>query len=342
VSKSAITSTEYFIDSGDNTSKSVIKCVSGGTCSSEAAIVGYYANAGVANSVIKSDNSGCSVVNVETTVTSCSKAGGLVYSSGIKICSTESDNTPSAIVNSSGSDIYKTIELAEDGDFPGGNKGKISIKISTDGYVLLLEEATLPTCTYTSSNKSCFPSSVTYVQNESKYCISNNVIYKSEVKKCTILTGTKNSSAISYYEASDYNEITPGFTTAEYIVYQCKFNSSDGKAEKCTLIKGYTTSGSDLIQCNGWKGETCSVITKATCDKDNGIIGTQGVCFSSDASKYVALPTGEDTMVIAFEVTDTNEIYGIHGDDIVVLSLKSDQAIIESLSEGNFNLFTFN
>jgi len=47
-------------------------------------------------------------------------------------------------------------------------------------------------------------------------------------------------------------------------------------------------------------------------------------------------------MVIAFEITDTNEIYGIHGGDIVVLSLKSDQAIIESLSEGNLNLLTFN
>jgi len=307
--------------------------------------VGYYANAGLANSVIKCDNSGCSVLNVETTVTSCSKAGGLVNSSGtIKICSTESDSSPSSIAyDSAGSDTYKTIELAEDGDFPGGNKGKISVKISAGGYVLLLEEATLPTCTYTSSNKSCFPSSVTYAQNESKYCISNNVIYKSEVKKCTILTGTKNSSAISYYKASNYNEITTDFTTAEYIVYQCKFNSSDGKAEKCTLIKGYTTSGSNLIQCNGWKGEACSVITKANCDKDNGKIGNEGVCFSStDTTKDIALPTGEDTMVIAFEITDTNEIYGIHGGDIVVLSLKSDQAIIESLSEGNLNLLTFN
>ena len=170
--------------------------------------------------------------------------------------------------------------------------------------------------------------------NEVSYCIYNNAIYKTDKSsgnKCDVITATAKGSYISYYD-KDYNVINSVSTTSKIrYAYKCSFG--DGPViEECTLLRGYTISGSYVVMCSGSTYDDCIVLNKGStsaCKANNGSIklGGSAVCFGTNE---VTLPAAAatDPKYIAFKSTGLNPAYGVSGSGgFVFLELTSSYAI---------------
>jgi len=328
--------------------KALIKCESGPTCEAVDALSGFYVNKGkdattTTNQVLKCSNTGCEPYTIPATATACqeNKVGIIYESSAVKLCT--GDSTTAVDLTA---DAYKTLKITEDGVFPDTTTGaKVAVKVSLDGYVALLEEASLPICNSVTATSACTITSGTLA--DGGHCIKENKIYKADftANKCEQLaedaTSTKveGDKVISYFAASDYNvvESTNLATDTEYLVYECTLDSGK-KHQDCALVKGFTDIGTKNIKCNGWKGEKCEVITTlAACVAgDNGKVGASSkVCFSATPEENPDLPTGTEVSKIAFNSIDISTAYGALKDDIVFLSLSASKAVVDTTPLGS-------
>lgn len=318
----------------------LIKCGSSPSaftdCVSENANSGYYLNSGkdsTTNQVIKCSNSGCLAISI--TEESCSKAGSVINkSSTIKLCIGESEEEPVAITGAT-SDSYETILLTDDNVFPDTSKdSKIAVKVSTDGYVYLLEEASLPECSNSAStSNTCIANAV-----DGSHCIKNGAIYKSTIsgntKKCEQVTGSAASTTEAFYFNESFEVVTSIDNNSKiYYAYECETDASK-KVGNCSLVKGYTTANSKIVKCNGWKGEQCEVGATSSCTADcNGELSSTNLVFASSSNKYT-LPTDSSTSIISFELTKTSGAYGALKEDIILLSVATGKATSTTLSSG--------
>lgn len=328
--------------------KALIKCESGPTCEAVDALSGFYVNKGkdattTTNQVLKCSNTGCEPYTIPATATACqeNKVGIIYESSAVKLCT--GDSTTAVELTA---DAYKTLKITEDGVFPDTTTGaKVAVKVSVDGYVALLEEASLPICNSVTATNVCTIISGTLV--DGGHCIKENKIYKADstaTTKCEQLvedsTSTKveGNKVISYFDASDYKVVTSTnlATDTEYLVYECTLDSGK-KHQDCALIKGFTDIGTKNIKCNGWKGEKCELITLGACAAgDNGKIGNDNkVCFSATAEENPLLPTDTEVSKIAFKSTDISTAYGALKDDVVFLSLSASKAVVDTTPLGS-------
>ncbi|KAL6631435.1 scaffoldin [Neocallimastix sp. 'constans'] len=335
--------------------KALIKCESGPTCEAVDALSGFYVNKGkdattTTNQVLKCSNTGCEPYTIPATATACqeNKVGIIYESSAVKLCT--GDSTTAVDLTA---DAYKTLKITEDGVFPDTTTGaKVAVKVSLDGYVALLEEASLPICNSVTATSACTITSGTLA--DGGHCIKENKIYKADftANKCEQLaedaTSTKveGDKVISYFAASDYNvvESTNLATDTEYLVYECTLDSGK-KHQDCALVKGFTDIGTKNIKCNGWKGEKCEVITTlAACVAgDNGKVGASSkVCFSATPEENPDLPTGTEVSKIAFNSIDISTAYGALKDDIVFLSLSASKAVVDTTPLGSGERYFIN
>lgn len=204
----------------------------------------------------------------------------------------------------------------------------VTVKVTGDQNVMQLrDKASLPTC----SNAGSTTEECKVNGEEVANCIKNNIIYKSEYgSTCTKLTGDPDTEDFKFFQ-KNLSESTPG-TNEVFYAYQCKYNSS-GKASYCKFAQGIVVSGSHTVNCNGWKGDECTVAAKGsvlTCSAGEGSIrsGAGSICFDSN---NVDLPT-DDYIYTAFTAAEINSIYGKLKDEIVLLKLTKDSALVASYS----------
>ena len=304
----------------------------------EASIItskGYFLNSGDSSKIIQC-NGTCSEIAISSiTASTCTKAGDIIQKSGkVSICITSSESKE---IKKQSSPIYETMALESGSGFLGiSDKKKVTIKFDSNGEsAVLMEEATLRACksSVPTSDAVCFDNA-----GNNEICISSDKkLYKSgtdPTTTCAQHEGTAdNSLEISYYdvEGKKSDDPTDG---GEYVVYQCK-TDADRKLGNCEVVKGYTKIGSKIVQCNGWKGESCTVVASAsgTCSKDdNGKMGANGLCFST--TNVLELPSSYISTV-AFELSKTSGIYGLNKEDIAILKVTGNSAVVTALEGGN-------
>jgi len=319
-SNAATNEIKYYIDAA--TVGNLIICTST-SCTSSVASNGYYVDAGNSGKFIKCNGGECSEA---TTETSCDKAGPVL--SGLKLCIAAS--TPKSITTKASAPTYEflTLVLTTDNDFPGGSAGKITIRIGSEGSIVMLEDGGLVGC-IDNPQAECFDGSTT-----GQFCIATDTLYKqSSASACTAVSITED---VFKYFKNDNKAATVGTDTISTL-YQCK------KDEGCSLAKGYVINSSNVVQCSGWKDVPCTttpLTSLTTCaNNDNGKMGKdKKLCFSKNYS--VALPS-TGTEYLAFELTKTSEFYGKDEGEVVILSVSSKQAIVTKLLGGKFNIFFF-
>jgi len=307
----------------------VITCTSSICFLEDATIKGYFLNSGSTSKPLIS----CSGENG----TPCSEIENPSNLSGIGSVKVDNSNLSICVANScagtsdkktTATESYETIEV-EANIFSGVSiAGTISIKIGTDGSIILLEPVTeLPTCNNTSGDNSCV------TEKPEQYCIDNDKkIYKTTVNisdegEKSYSCGAATESLIFLdYEFKEMD--TPTSNTLNIMAYRC---SSDS----CELAKGYVSIGSDdnvdIIQCNGWKREGCRVTKKNTttscANSDiNGKISGNGtkVCFIP--SNPISLT--ENISYVAFQASTTNSFYGQEKNAIVFLEMTNSYILV--------------
>jgi len=291
---------------------------------------GYYLDAGSndeSKTVISCNGTKCEAIPI---IDSTCNPGKVIDSDGIKLCINENDTKSIEVaINNDATPSYETLTIIANG-FPGATvAGNIAVKLNTDGSALLMERASLPICKNEQSNSTkCKDSS----NNIVPHCILGGKIYKSgdeDSTTCTLIT-SDSSGTISNLYKNDGTLSSDGVDAT--MAYQCTFGSDDSKTlEKCILVQGYVTVGSDIYQCNGWKGEVCqkledSDISECSEDTKNGILGKNDsnniLCFS-DTTSFL-LP--DTYSVLAFKLSETSSKYGMMTNEIVKLNLTAIEA----------------
>jgi len=183
--------------------------------------------------------------------------------------------------------------------------------------------ADLPTCDYKLNDKACSVGGVTV-----EFCKKSNIIYRSNGNKCIELTYDNEIKQFSYY-SKEYIAVNPEVSNNVSLIYQCSFDVS-GIATKCELAQGIIKTTTKIINCNGWKGDICTVKeigSSVDCSDGIGDInsGATGICFGSTE---VSFPN-EGFKYVAFTVSDINSIYGITK-EIALLKMTANSVLITS------------
>lgn len=330
---------KYYVD-GDN--GRIITCVSAGCHLEDPSIKGYFLNAAntigtESNNLIKCSGTGekpCVVVEEDaedyngpgTVKVVVVEAGEDEFGSRVEASTTITlciGDCDSATVDLT-ENTYEAMTVEAD-KFPGASAGDILVKIGSYGSAILLEPASLPTCTITCE--------------EDKYCIDNDGKIKEKAAEGDTCVDITNGSAGTFtyffdYEGNRLEEPSSG-TTNDIMAYQCTFIGQDKTLEGCSLVKGYVF-GSYVNQCSGWKREGCTVVSPSTCMVGiEGEVGTgNSICFE-DSGIETSTPSK-----IAFKATSINSIYGVAKDEIVILSLSENQAVISSPTIGIYKDLT--
>ena len=316
-SKAATNEIKYYIDAA--TDGNLIICTST-SCTSSVASKGYYVDAGNSGKFIQCNGSTCTEAE---TASSCEKAGPVI--AGLKLCTGAS--TSKLITTKASTPTYEflTLELTVATDFPGGSAGKITVRIGSEGSIVLLEGGGLINCD-AEHETSCFTDA-----SNGQFCVDSTTLYKQSSSACSAVSFTED---VFKFFKNDNKEAKVGTDTISTL-YQCK---KDGE---CTLAKGYVINSSNVVQCSGWKDVPCTTtaLTSLTvcANEDNGKMGKdKKLCFSKNYS--ITLPS-TGTEYLAFELTKTSEFYGMNEGDVVILNLSSKQAIVTELTGSKFNIF---
>jgi len=340
----------------DATTNRVISCTETDCFLEDPTINGYFINSGTINSgknVIICGNSGqgeTSPCKEDTgTTTAPDKIGEVQFDTDKLVLCT--GTTCSTDKSETGTDAYITITNKNE-KFPGATTDKdISVKVGADGSIILLEPAELPTCNAITGSVACVSG------HPEQYCIKDNKIYKttsttSAEGQTTLTCGaiTSTDGELLFFNTENENIDIPSLgdntsiTTLNVKAYQC---TGTGDNLSCELVKGYViTSGDDptAIQCSGWKREGCT-ITKINSDsscpsspKGNLLGDGTGICFSTTTP--LTLPASG---FVAFQVVDTNSLYGQDKNAIVFLKLTSSSVLVTSPTgkEYNYRKMTF-
>jgi len=319
------------------TKKALYSCsdTSLSNCNEITPLKGYYLNGGDASTIIScSTSKTCTTIAPETSGCTIGK----VYKTGTDyyLCKTNDGTvttTNEIKINDASGSTYVSLKIAKSNDFPSINNDNtlVSIKVK-DKVALLMEDDSLPECASTiPSSAAC-----TTDAEEGQHCIhkSTKKIYKTTEGKCKAIEGT-NQTELFFFD-TDFKKIpmissTPG--NYEVIPYQCTY-TSDFALDSCEIFKGYIISSSNTINCNGWKGEGCTVATmasEANCASGKGEFQKSGeICFNTNS---IALPTAPETKIVAVELMDANSIYG-KGKGIVFLTISSTKVMVTSTPTG--------
>jgi len=322
-STARITATKYYMDTVNASNNKIITCDATNGCSSGVALKGYYLNSGKSGSVIECNGTKCEEKDI--TATSCSAAGDLIKSgSTIYLCTSSTTKSTLKPTN----DVFVTFE--KDTSFPSSPSNAFNVKISKDGVVFLLEEATIQNCSATAEvNGDCFANNV-----DGQHCITSSGLLLKYDSSVATTCAKAVASAKSVYLDKDYKDVTSmstGGKKAEY-GYNCDAGSN------CKVIKGYQAIGTVNVKCSGWKGDPCVSTAKGTtasCTsslKDGTLLdaGTH-LCFGTTTG--YELPSS-GTKTIVFQSKDLSSNYGANKDEIVVLTTSKTQAIVTEIEGG--------
>lgn len=339
----------------DAVSKRVITCIDSKCYLEDKTLKGYFINDGngesSTNYLIKcpgDNDENCSEVGAsgESSAVGSIKVENETPTISICVitgCSSEQDSSDYEAIPADTNNKYLKITKAATNDFPGvtlesGESTKdISIKIGKDGYVILLENASLPECNASiPSSNVCFTGAL----NE-QYCIhSDQSIYKTIIgeentKSCTKIT-LSNTSEIFYFdmEGKKLESGEPSATTSDIMAYECSSSSQGGIS--CELLHGYVSiTESNAIYCSGWKREGCVVETISACDSaEEGQLVTSSensskLCFASEITRDF---TSSTTDYYAFLTTKVNPIYGQGEGEIVFLKSTASSVLVTDAS----------
>eukprot|EP00833_Pecoramyces_ruminatium_P006858 jgi/Orpsp1_1/1180890/evm.model.c7180000075024.2 len=214
---------------------------------------------------------------------------------------------------------YKSVVSSN--EFPGNNaSGSFTVRNDNDGKVILMEENVLPPC-----GSQC--------TSQDNYCITGNIIKIGDgSNNCDTITSNDQGSKALYFR-KDYTLVSdPSTTNVPDIAYICTFGEEPYKATKCELIKGYTTSSTNMIYCSEWKNDPCTIVVKedglgddSTCEsiKKVKLIDTGKICTSIGGEAVSA-----DKNIFLYP-TEANEYYGIrmtsNNPDFVALSITKNE-----------------
>jgi len=328
-----INSTESNTHYLDTKTDTVITCASNiNTCTLEdPSIKGYFKNSDsidTAHKIIEctaSETTPCSVIEGESGDV-CTDKIGKVLKSSLKLCISNDINDAVAI-STSGTSLYKTIEIKQNNDFPGTNAGTISVNIGNDGSAILLEDTGLPSCTSIATNDVCFTNAI-----NGQYCIhSDNKIYKTTIsggtKNCELLS-INSTQSVYFNDAFEIQNMSNDGVYKDTISYLCTYNSD---TYTCEFVKGYIINTSKYIQCSGWKREGCTVASlpeKESCSGGEGLFkinssNNKVICFGNN--DYAIPSTGTD--YVAFKAEEINPLYGSDKNEIVFLSVSTKDLI---------------
>jgi len=291
----------------------------------DATIKGYFLNAGSMNKpLIKCPGTGSESCTEDTASSFDGIGSAKVASNVLSICI--STGCSGNGLKTTAAESYETFGV-EASKFPGiSEKKTISVKIGTDGTIIYLEPASLPTCNNTSGIDPCV------TNKPEQYCIgSDKKIYSTTVSgdntSCSAIT-----SESPLYFNNDFIKLdsAPTDNTPNIMAYQC-INDT------CELAKGYVNIGTGdntkVIQCSGWKREGCVVTdinTTTTCEATdtNGKLTGDGktVCYTSTTSP--TLPTDDNSSYVAFQASAINSVYGIEKDEIVFLEMTQTSVLV--------------
>jgi len=245
-------------------------------------------------------------------------------------------------------DKYNTF-IPEDDVFAGEGYEAVKKTYKTIGKGIIYIDETipsgLPTCDAVgdSVDGGCKSSEVA-VSYCTKEVVSKLGIYKSDPSggKCNLITKTDHGE-ITYYKKDYDRETTVTLTSKIRYAYKCTFDGN-GKADECTLLRGYTISGSYVVMCSGSKYDDCIVSNKgstsackATANEGSIKSGGLAVCFGTNE---VTLPTAAATApnYIAFKSTGLNPAYGVQADGkYVLMELTSNYAVKVTTYPGKKN-----
>jgi len=344
----------YYLNSGVNKSNyPLIHCVNK-KCETIKPLNGYYLNSDSnenAKHFIICNNNVCSEDGTEYS-SDCTKIGIITSSAPqeleerrkregetYNICLTKKTEQADGEVVQIPDDttiVYKTITISSKDDFPGAAASStIDIKIAKDS-VTILETSSLPVCDTISNTDYCKSSNV-----QVNYCIKDKKIYKTTGSSCSLLSGTAKSEV--FYFTQSTNEKLPILfeNDSDVMAYQCTYTLSEttNTQSTCELIKGYIIVGTRYINCNGWKGDGCTIEgpsspSQSGSDRkreENGedLVGVIVEGKLIIGSKEIEIPTDSTTKLLAFKSEDVNSIYGVRA-GIIFLSVSSKKVTISS------------
>lgn len=311
----------------DPLNKQVIQCNALSCTALDKTLKGYFLDSGNPSKVIKCAGSECSEISPDS---ACSRAGKVKKSGdAIYLCLSASDSDAHMRIESDSGLPEKTYKsVVSSNEFPGNNaSGSFTVRNDNDGKVILMEENVLPPC-----GSQC--------TSQTNYCITGNIIKKGDSSNncVTIQSNAQGSKAL--YFRKDYTLVsspsnTPegdGTTNVPDIAYMCTFGEDPYDATKCELIKGYTTSNTNMIYCSEWKNDPCTIVGKenelgddSTCEsiKKVKLIDTGKICTSIGGEAVSA-----DKNIFLYP-TEANEYYGIrmtsNNPDFVALSITKNE-----------------
>ena len=314
---------KYFINQSINSNKeSLIYCDSALTeCKEEIALKGYYVNGSGDDSkkIIKcTSESSCEPATV---LTDKCITGNVYWNNDEYYLCLKTDNT----VGNEGvedqfdgaSDKYHTMTIASSNDFPTVSTANTVIDVKYGNKkVVLLENASLPEC------PSTIPSSGVCVigAEAGQHCFhsSTNKIYMTTKDgKCSPIVGTAKSEYLFFdIDTKRIPMLSTSTNSNKWIIpYECQYTTSeDGFVlNTCSIFKGYlintTTDDEIVINCNGWKGEGCTIGSMpsggtCTAGKEGSFVNANKLCMTSNEIEL------GDKMVSAV-IPDANQYFGV-------------------------------
>ena len=318
------------IESANSSHISVITCTIEKCVIEDRSLKGYFVNSGSDNNtnpVIKCSGTTCSL---DPGVTTASNIGDILVTKDtptgaiitLSLCLDGSSCTGDKAVNfkiGNSADQYVTLKK-DNNSFPGVGSKDISVKIGKDGSAILLEDAGLTVCGTTCKN--------------GVYCLINsgNKIQTAKSATDSTCADVPTTATLLLLDKENKNISNPSTNSVISMAYKCKFD--DNSVPSCKLVKGYIKSGTTIIQCTGWKRETCHIVeSTTTAEKNGGLDSNNKINFIKHT---ITLPTDDSTNYIAMKTTTINTIYGLDAEQYIFLALNKEGAIVseESIAKG--------
>lgn len=234
------------------------------------------------------------------------------------------------VITGADSVSYKTFTNAAANGFPGAvSSASTTVKVRKDNSVVILEDASLPTCKGSPDNDVC-KDNVATENPEVPFCIKDDIIYKTVESTCVKYTNDANAALNVYFDYEN-NEVASNKigTDTVALAYHCTVGAQEsGKypVSKCEIIKGYIIENSKVLACSGINDEVCSVSDPGENCTGNDI---EGNLVASNVLCNKASPVTVANYIV-LTLTQTNEVYSQDTGKTILLSASANLVMLSS------------